>query len=186
MRFCRGETSVSFLEGDGWLTAFCKPSGVVISSIFSKLFLVADPWAIFSDISPEERYLYVTFLKEKTSNLLLLHSETFRCPVRLSNNFLFKSLLFTHIPKDTCCCLLTQSCPALCDPMDCSTSGFPVLHCFLEFAQTHVHWAVQPAHLLSPPSPPALNFQGLLLPAKDSVFLSLLSHNFFSFCFIFS
>ena len=35
MRFCRGESSVSFLEGDGWLTAFCKPSGVVISSIFS-------------------------------------------------------------------------------------------------------------------------------------------------------
>ena len=24
--------------------------------------------------------------------------------------------------------------------MDCSTPGFPVLHCLLEFAQTHVHW----------------------------------------------
>ena len=28
----------------------------------------------------------------------------------------------------------------LCDPMDCSMPGFPVLHCLLEFAQTHVHW----------------------------------------------
>ena len=27
----------------------------------------------------------------------------------------------------------------LCNPMNCSTPGFPVLHYFLEFAQTHVH-----------------------------------------------
>ena len=27
----------------------------------------------------------------------------------------------------------------LCDPMDCSMPGFPVLHYLLEFAQTHVH-----------------------------------------------
>ena len=27
----------------------------------------------------------------------------------------------------------------LCDPMDSSTPGFPVLHYFLEFAQTHTH-----------------------------------------------
>ena len=32
------------------------------------------------------------------------------------------------------------SCVRLCDPMDCSTPGFPVLHCLLEFAQTLVHW----------------------------------------------
>ena len=32
-----------------------------------------------------------------------------------------------------------QSCPTLCDPMDCSMPGFPVLHCLLEFTQTHVH-----------------------------------------------
>ena len=44
--------------------------------------------------------------------------------------------------------------------MDCSTPGFPVLHCLPEFAQTHVHWvsdAIQPSHPLSPLSPPALN-----------------------------
>ena len=38
-----------------------------------------------------------------------------------------------------CCCLVTMSCPALCDPVDCSTPGFPVLHHLREFAQTHVH-----------------------------------------------
>ena len=36
-----------------------------------------------------------------------------------------------------CCCSVTKSCLAICDPMDCSTPGFSVLHYFLEFAQTH-------------------------------------------------
>ena len=46
-----------------------------------------------------------------------------------------------------CCCSVAQSYPTLCDPMDCSTPGFPVFHHFLELAQTHVHWvgdAIQP------------------------------------------
>ena len=30
-------------------------------------------------------------------------------------------------------------CPTLCDPVDCSTPGFPVLHHLPEFAQTHIH-----------------------------------------------
>ena len=33
------------------------------------------------------------------------------------------------------CCSVTKSCPTLCNPMDCSTLGFPVLHYLLEFAQ---------------------------------------------------
>ena len=44
--------------------------------------------------------------------------------------------------------------------MDHSTPGFPVLHCILEFAQTHIHWvsdSIQPSHPLLSPSPPALN-----------------------------
>ena len=36
-------------------------------------------------------------------------------------------------------CPVTQSCLTLCDPMDYSTPGFPVLHYLPEFAQTHVH-----------------------------------------------
>ena len=62
--------------------------------------------------------------------------------------------------KFCCCFSVTKSCLTLCDPMDCSTPGFPVLHCLLEFAQTHVHWisdAIQPFHPLSTPSLPALN-----------------------------
>ena len=50
--------------------------------------------------------------------------------------------------------------PTLCDPIDFSTSGFPVFHYLLECAHTHVHWvgdAIQPPHPLLPTSPPALN-----------------------------
>ena len=43
---------------------------------------------------------------------------------------------------------ITQSCPTLCDPMDCSTPGFPVHYQLLEFAQTHVHWVVMPSNHL--------------------------------------
>ena len=62
---------------------------------------------------------------------------------------------------------VTQSCPTLCDPMNCSTPGLPVHHQLPESTQTHVHWvgdAIQPSHPLLSPSSPALNLsqhQGL-------------------------
>ena len=34
---------------------------------------------------------------------------------------------------------VAQSCPTLCDPMDCSTLGFPVHQQLPELAQIHVH-----------------------------------------------
>ena len=34
---------------------------------------------------------------------------------------------------------VAQSCPTLCDPMDCITPGPPVHHQLLEFTQTHVY-----------------------------------------------
>ena len=55
---------------------------------------------------------------------------------------------------------VAQSCPTLCDPMNCSTPGLPVHHQLPEFTQTHVHRvgdAIQPSHPLSSPSPPAPN-----------------------------
>ena len=35
--------------------------------------------------------------------------------------------------------LVTKLCPTVCNPIDCSTPGFPVLHYLVEFAQIHVH-----------------------------------------------
>ena len=58
----------------------------------------------------------------------------------------------------TICCSVAQSCPTFCDPMDCSTLGFPVLHHLPEPAQTHVHWfgdTIQTSCPLLSPSPPA-------------------------------
>ena len=64
-------------------------------------------------------------------------------------------------------CLVAHSCPALCDPMDCSMPGFSVHHQLPEPAQTPVHRVndvIQPSHPLSSPSPPLFNLsqhQGL-------------------------
>ena len=66
-----------------------------------------------------------------------------------------------------CYCSVAQLFLTLCDPMDCSTPGFPVPHHLLESAQTHVHWAgdaIQPSHPLPLPSPAAPS----LLPVSGS------------------
>ena len=55
---------------------------------------------------------------------------------------MFQSVQFSSV---------TQSCPALCNCMDCSMPGFPVYHQLLKLAQTHVHRvgdAIQPSHPL--------------------------------------
>ena len=50
-------------------------------------------------------------------------------------------------PKSSCC-LVAKSCWTLCDHMDCSRTGFPVLHYLLEFAQTHVCRFMMPSDQL--------------------------------------
>ena len=64
-----------------------------------------------------------------------------------------------------------QSCPALCDPMDCSMPGFPVYH-LPELAQTHVHWAGNAIQ----PSFPVIPFSCCLqsFPATGSFLMSQL------------
>ena len=65
-----------------------------------------------------------------------------------------------HIQRLCCYYSVSQSCPTLCEPMNYSTPGFPILHHLLEFAETHIHWvsdAIQQSHPLSSPSPPAFN-----------------------------
>ena len=52
-----------------------------------------------------------------------------------------------------CFCSVTKLCLTVCNPMDCSTPGLPVLHHLSQFTQTHVHWvgdAIQPSHPLLP------------------------------------
>ena len=65
-----------------------------------------------------------------------------------------------------------QSCPTLCDPMDCSMPGLPVHHQLPESTQTHVNWvgdAIQPSHPLSS--------SHLLLPPSIFPSIRVLSNN---------
>ena len=106
---------------------------------------------------------HVIVLEKWAMNLWVPHVKT----VSLADIFL--SLLWTelsrpgpsmwissndksHFAAGCCYCTVAHLCLTLCHPMDCSTSGFPVHHHLLEFAQTHVHWvggAIQPFHPLS-------------------------------------
>ena len=80
---------------------------------------------------------------------------------------------------------IAQSCPTLCDPVDCSTAGFPVHHQLPEPAQTHVHWAsdaIQPSHPLSSPFPPASIFPSIRVFSNESV-LRIRWSKYWSFSF---
>ena len=68
---------------------------------------------------------------------------------------------------------VSQSCPTLCDPMDCSSPGLPVYHQLPELAQTHVHWvgdAIQPSHPLLSPLLPSI-FPSIRVFFNESVLL---------------
>ena len=61
---------------------------------------------------------------------------------------------------------VAQSCPTLCDPMNCSIPGLPVHHQLPELTQTHVHQvgdSIQPSHPPSSasPAPNSSQHQGL-------------------------
>ena len=105
----------------------------------------------------------VSRLRVSTSSIWLGFSECESVRMHVKSMNVSMSLFLSALG----CCSVTQSCPTLCNPMDCSMPGFPVLHYFLEFAQTLVLWvsgAIQPSHPLLPLSPPALNLsqhQGL-------------------------
>ena len=75
-----------------------------------------------------------------------------------------------------CCCSVTKSCPALCDPMDWSTPGSSVLYYLPELAQIHVHWAcpVMPSNRL------ILCCSLLLLPPNFLASGSFLMSQFFT------
>ena len=79
---------------------------------------------------------------------------------------------------------VVQSRLTLCNPMDCSTPGFPVHHQLPEFTQTHVHWvgdAIQTSHpLLSPSPPPQLQqtLNAIQLLVRLTQIITCLKQNF--------
>ena len=104
------------------------------------------------------------------------------CANNINSSFhTFLFILFLSISQFSS---VAQSCPTLCDLMDCNRPGFPVRHQLLEPAQTHVHQvgdAIQPSPTVSSPSPTfnLSQHQGLF---KDSV-LRLKWPKYWSFSF---
>ena len=100
----------------------------------------------------------ILFVLHMKSRIILTMTSSPIFDKRDNLNSAFSSVQFNSVP---------QSCPTLCNLMDCSTPGLSVYHQLLEFTQTHVHWisdAIQPSHPLSSPSPPTFNLsqhQGL-------------------------
>ena len=84
------------------------------------------------------------------------HTHTHKTPRQIKGILIQESLLWSSVQFSS----VAQSCPTLCDPMHCSTPGFPVHHQLPEFTQTYVHSvgdAIQPSHPLSSPSPATFN-----------------------------
>ena len=110
-----------------------------------------------------------------TGKTIALNRQTFVGKVMSLLFNMLSRLVITFLPRSKHLLIswlqspsvVTQSCPILCDPMDCSMPGFPVYHQLLELAQTHVHQvsdAFQPPYPLSSPSSPAFSLsqhQGL-------------------------
>ena len=83
---------------------------------------------------------------------------------------------------------VAQSCLTLCDPMDCSTPGFPVHHQLPDPTKTHVHCigdAIQPSHPLSSLLLPPLIFPSIMVFSSESV-LCIRWPKYWSFRFNFS
>ena len=93
----------------------------------------------------------VSISLQKTRTLELVHNFIPNCLLPSHMNLLSFSVQFSSV---------TQSCPALCNPMNRSMPGLPVHHQIPESTHIHVHRvgdAIQPSHPLSSPSPPAPN-----------------------------
>ena len=98
------------------------------------------------------------------------------------NIFLSEWKLIEYSPfSEYCYCSVTQSCPTLCNPMDCSMPGFPVLHHLPELAQTHVHWV---GDAIQPSGPLSITICNLKPSQKQSFPRELISFSF-SFSFFF-
>ena len=101
------------------------------------------PWLFIRILRLTEMNNY--FLIDHSLNIFALQFRVYHC-VSICFDKSLVSVQFSSV---------TQSGPTLCDPTDCSTSGFPVHHQLLELAQTHIRWDsddIQPSHPLSSPS----------------------------------
>ena len=107
----------------------------------------------------QEHHSYFFMSCRRTGKTELWEPSTVEKDVALTKHFI-NTLFFEPVVV-----VQSPSCFWLCDPMDCSIPGVPVLHLLPEFAQIHVFWvsdAIQLSYPLSSPSPLAFNLSQLL------------------------
>ena len=106
--------------------------------------------------SPSSQYIIQTHSSFHPGNVSLLKASPGSLPtdLHLRRRENLAAMLWILNPAVSCCCCFSvvKSCPTLCNLMDYSIPGFPVLHYLPQFAQTHVHWVndatQQPFHPL--------------------------------------
>ena len=79
-------------------------------------------------------------IKPSGSCHVIIHGKisfSLSCFLMLSNSLVCVCVFVYILDKISS---IAQSCPTLCDPMDCSTPCFPVHHQLLELPQIHIHW----------------------------------------------
>ena len=106
----------------------------------------------------QEHHSYFFMSCRRTGKTELWEPSTVEKDVALTKHF-----INTHFFEPVV--VQSPSCFWLCDPMNCSIPGVPVLHLLPEFAQIHVFWvsdAIQLSYPLSSPSPLAFNLSQLL------------------------
>ena len=78
--------------------------------------------------------------RQQSENLIFSPGDSYILKFGNYHLMLCHSLsIFTIVGRSDQFSSVAQSCPTLCNPMDCSTPGFPVHHQLPELAQTHVH-----------------------------------------------
>ena len=129
--------------------SYRKFSAIISSNIISAPFSFSSP-EIFKSYPRYSLYFKLYFISHLVLCIL----------VWILSTGLFSLLILSLQLPSVQFSSVAQSCPNLCNPMNCSMSGLPVHHQLPEFTQTHVHQvgdAIQPSHPLSSPSPPAPN-----------------------------
>ena len=135
------------------LTETCK----VEWPLCSLDFLAVTPLVMIIGVLQQRRKYGAAFFSilHKTMHKVLGCLEIYLLSEALNTVFLYESLnVYNKFSS------VAQSCPTVCDPMNCSTPGLPVHHQLPEFTQTHIHRVsdtIQPSHPLLSPSPPAPN-----------------------------
>ena len=112
-----------------WVELSAPPKNAGWSNVFSSNKLEAEvfklSFAIYVELFPQSR--------SQTFPCLETHKWThqiyiFKVPMNYSPNGNISFPIWVLWNICCCCCSATKSCPTLCDPVDCSTPGFPVLH----------------------------------------------------------